>query len=79
MKNVTLALDDDTYRRARITAAERNQSVSALVRGYLRSLKPDSGGEQRGARLFAALDKSRSFRAARRLTREEAHERQRSA
>ena len=40
MKNVTLSLDEETYRQARITAAERNQSVSALVRHYLRSLKP---------------------------------------
>ncbi len=38
MKNITLALDDETYRRARIIAAQRDSSVSALVKSYLLSL-----------------------------------------
>ena len=80
MKNVTLSLDDQTYRRARITAAERNQSVSALVRGYLQSLQPaaDDAGD-RAASLFVQMDRARGFRAANRLTREAANERKRTA
>ena len=35
MKNITLSVDDDTYRMARIKAAERGTSVSALVKSYL--------------------------------------------
>jgi plasmid stability protein len=35
VKNITLALDDETYRRARIRAAEENTSVSALVKQFL--------------------------------------------
>ena len=35
MKNITLSLDDETYRQARIRAAERNTSVSALVKQLL--------------------------------------------
>ncbi len=38
MKNVTLSVPDDVYRSARIRAAERGSSVSALVGEYLRSL-----------------------------------------
>ena len=38
MKNVTIALDDEVHRRARIHAAERGTSLSALVKAYLESL-----------------------------------------
>ena len=38
MKNITVSVDDETHRQARIRAAEMGTSVSALVRGYLRSL-----------------------------------------
>jgi hypothetical protein len=34
-KNITVTLDDETYRRARVKAAEQDTSVSALVRGSL--------------------------------------------
>ncbi len=42
MKNITIALDDETYRRARIAAAQRDASVSALVKKYLVSLAQES-------------------------------------
>jgi len=38
MKNVTIALDDETHRLARIRAAELGTSLSALVRDYLNGL-----------------------------------------
>lgn len=38
MKNVTIALDDEVHRLARIRAAELGTSLSALVKGYLNSL-----------------------------------------
>ena len=38
MKNVTIALDDDTHRKARIRAAELGTSLSALVKDYLSNL-----------------------------------------
>ncbi len=38
MKNVTIALDDATHRKARIRAAELGTSLSALVRDYLNAL-----------------------------------------
>ena len=45
MRNITVSVDDDTYRRSRVRAAELDTSVSALVRTYLRSLVGDSGRE----------------------------------
>ena len=38
MKNITVSVDEETHRMARIRAAELETSVSALVRGYLRRL-----------------------------------------
>lgn len=38
MKNVTIALDDETHRKARIRAAELDTSLSALVKQYLNDL-----------------------------------------
>ena len=38
MRNITVSVDDDTYRRSRIRAAELETSVSALVRGFLERL-----------------------------------------
>ena len=35
MKNITVSIDDETYRLARIRAAKEGTSVSALVRNYL--------------------------------------------
>jgi len=50
MKNITVSVPDRVYRDARILAAERGSSVSALVGEYLRSL---SEHESEFARLEA--------------------------
>ncbi len=69
-------MDDDTYRRARLKAAEQDTSVSALVRAYLSSL---AGGESETERLKRRERELRSqiahFTAARRLSREDVHAR----
>ena len=38
MKNIIVSVDEETHRLARIRAAELGTSVSALVRGYLKTL-----------------------------------------
>ena len=38
MKNITVSVDEETHRLARIRAVELDTSVSALVRSYLRRL-----------------------------------------
>jgi plasmid stability protein len=78
MKNITVSLDDETYRRARIKAAEANTSVSALVKQYLTQL---AAGESRFERLMRLEEETRAqisnFRAGDRLTRDEVHARRR--
>ncbi len=44
MKNVTISLDDEVHRNARIRAAEMGTSLSALVKGYLVSLSDEPVG-----------------------------------
>ena len=43
MKNVTIALDDEVHRKARIRAAELGTSLSALVKDYLTGLSANPG------------------------------------
>ena len=38
MKNITVSVDEETYRRARIVAAGRDTTVTALVREFLNGL-----------------------------------------
>lgn len=45
MKNITVSIDDDCHRLARIRAAELGTSVSALVRAYLSSLVQNRDGK----------------------------------
>lgn len=77
MKNITVSVEDETYRKARIAAAARDTSVSALVRDYLKSLAATPSTDDREAVqvLFSTLDKARHFRASKRLSRDEVHER----
>ena len=76
MKNITVSVPDDVYREARIRAAERGSSVSALVGAYLRSL---SAHEAEFARLEAQQRQVQSeidrFRASDRVGRDQLHER----
>jgi plasmid stability protein len=76
VKNITVSVPDDVYRAARIRAAERGSSVSALVSDYLRSL---SDREAEFSRLEAQQrriqDEIESFRASDRLDRDELHDR----
>ena len=80
MKNITVSVDDDTYRRARLHAAAERTSVSALVRRFLDGI---GAQEPEFARLLrqeqearASIDASGStFSAGVRLGRDELHDR----
>ena len=54
MKNVTIALDDDTHRKARIRAAELGTSLSALVKDYLNSVAAGGAPAAPGVREMQA-------------------------
>ncbi len=60
MKNITLSLDDETYRQARIRAAEQNTSVSALVKQLLTA---NTKGVSTEAPLAALLELAAELRA----------------
>lgn len=76
MKNITVSLPDEVYRRARIKAAERDTSVTALVREFLTGLSEEESDLERRRRLQAeVLASIKNFQAGDRMTRQEAHER----
>ena len=75
MPNITLSVDDETYRAARIYAAQQNATVSGVVRQYLRSLTAVQTPTVRSHNLFTALDQAGSFSASDRLSRDEVHAR----
>ncbi|MCX7380380.1 MAG: hypothetical protein NT133_02950 [Alphaproteobacteria bacterium] len=81
MKNITVSVDDETYRRARVKAAEADTSVSALVRRFLADLAGGETEEERFARLLRLEQEARAritnFSAADRLSRDELHDRSR--
>ena len=69
MRNLTVSVDDETHRLARVRAAEQDTSVSGLVRDFLRRLASGdaaitpSGSEDdaevtslRRARLLAVIE-----------------------
>lgn len=76
MKNVTVSLDDDTYRRARIRAAEMGASLSALVRDHLRALgSGKTEFERLHERELALREEVTDFSGGDRLSRDAVHER----
>jgi hypothetical protein len=76
VKNITVSLDDDTYRRARMIAAERDTSISALVKQFLLQLGSGETESERLKREERALrERIQSFSASNRVSRDELHER----
>jgi hypothetical protein len=76
VKNITVSVPDGVYRQARIVAAERDTSVSALVREFLCSLGEKESEFDRLKRLQGvALARIKNFRGSDRLSRDEVHDR----
>ena len=74
VKNITVSVDDETYRRARMKAAEKSTSVSALVKEFLTALASDESEVERLKREERALRaRIHRFTAADRVSRDEAH------
>ncbi len=76
VKNITVSVPDHVYHNARVAAAQRDTSLSALVVGYLEQV---SGRMDEFARLEALQREVQAeigqFRAADRLGRDEVHDR----
>ncbi len=77
MRNVTITLDEEVYRAARLTAARHGQSLSALVRSLLSALDGSPlPYETKATRLFEVMDGAQTtYSAASRERREALHER----
>jgi plasmid stability protein len=75
VKNITVSLPDDVYRRARVAAATRDTSVSALVREFLEQLDAASDYERRVRLERDTLATVKRFRGADRVNRDAVHQR----
>jgi plasmid stability protein len=76
VKNITVTVDDNTYRRARVRAAQLDTSVSALVRQFLIDFA-EGESESESDRLKREEQALRAhishFTAADRLSRDDVH------
>ena len=76
MKNITVSLDEETYRRARVVAAQRDTSVSALVKQFLNELASGESEFERLKRLEQEIRaKITDFSASENLPRDELYDR----
>jgi hypothetical protein len=76
MKNITVAVPDDVYRRARVAAAERDSSVSALVADFLRQVAEGGTSAEKKQRRMLELRESMGFyRVGKRVSRDDLHAR----
>ena len=62
MRNITVSVDDHTYRQSRIRAAELDTSVSALVRSFLERLVRDRTDGRRAGGPEAETERERRER-----------------
>lgn len=76
MRNVTVSVPDEVYRRAKIEAAVQGRSVSALVAWFLSTLGEAEGEFERLlAQQDGVLAEIESFEVGNRLGRDELHDR----
>jgi hypothetical protein len=77
VKNITVSVPDEVYRQARIRAAERDTSVSALVRGFLVQVGEQHEGQKGLLRetIDSVRDAHPNFSASDRLSRDQIHDR----
>lgn len=76
MSNLTIVVDDEVLKRARIRALELGTSVNSLLREYLESFA--GGAEERRQATRELVERSRrstSRRGGRRWTRDQLHDR----
>lgn len=67
MKNITISIDDDLYRQARMKAAEQSTSISALFKNFLVRLTVSEAAETEFQRLAREEQELRAELRARRL------------
>ncbi|MDQ2879732.1 MAG: DUF6364 family protein [Actinomycetota bacterium] len=75
MANLTLVVDEDVLRRARIRALQQGTSVNALVRAYLAGVAGESEASQGMDEFFTAITGAGAGSGGRTWTRDELHDR----
>lgn len=76
MANLTIVIDDEVLRKARLRALERGTSVNSLLRDYLEAyarVRPER--ESAIADLLRLSENAKSRKGAKKWTRDELHER----
>ena len=74
--NLTVVIDEDTLKRARLRAIQENTSVNAVVREFLAAYAGRNQQRAEACKRLLALSQSRnSRRDAAKWTRDELHER----
>lgn len=73
MKNITISVDDELYRLARIKAAEQSTSISALFKDYIVRLTGSDASETEFQRLEREERELREELRTRRLSLNPAH------
>ena len=75
MANLTITVDDEVLKRARLRATEQGTSVNSIVRQYLEQYAGSrSAQEQALAKLLTMSEQARSKRGRRSRTRDELHD-----
>ena len=76
MANLTITIDDDILKRARLRATEQGTSVNAVVREYLEQYAGSRSAQEQALLKLLELSKQASSKRGRRTwTRDELHER----
>lgn len=75
MRNITVSLDDEVYKRARIAAAERDTSVSSLVKAFLEQIAAETETERLKRQEREIRSRITDFSAILRLSRDDVHNR----
>jgi plasmid stability protein len=75
VKNITVSVPDEVYRRARIRAAERDTSVSALVSEFLLNIADEEPAKGLRETIEAIRKANPNFSATDLVSREELHDR----
>lgn len=75
MTNLTLSVDEETLRRARIRALQQGTSVNSLVRDYLARVAGESEAAEGISEFLSAVEGSGAGSGGRTWTRDELYER----
>lgn len=76
MANLTITVDEDTLKRARLRALEHGTSVNAILRDYLEHYAGVKSAQERALKSLLRLsEQASSSRGKKRWTRDDLHER----